>query len=333
MNLKKDNSLPLQDSVKEKPANFKDWLTYIPLILLIWLFRILPRQISLKAGEFLSVTMYYLSSRHRKITIDNLKNAYGNGKDEKEIEEIAKNVFKNIGRVAAEFAKMTSYKRDFIERIIEIDGVENFQKAIDKGKGIILLGAHLGNWELLAYSLALRGYPLNIIARPLDNPLIERFVLKQRTAAGAMVIAKKNALRDILYCLKKGEQVGILLDQNVAQQEGIFVDFFGRIACTSFGLALIALKIDVTILPIFLVYIGDGKYKRLVGSEIKIKRSGDFDKDMAYNTALFTKVIESYIRRYSDQWFWVHRRWKTQPKEMKWKNRKIKIRRFEGTLK
>ncbi len=333
MNLKENNSLPLQDFVKEKPAIFKDWLTYLPLILLIWLFRILPRQISLKAGEFLSVIIYYLSSRHRKITLDNLKNAYSNGKDEKEIEEIAKNVFRNLGRVTAEFSKLSTYKKDFIDKIIKIEGWENFENAMKKGKGIVFLTGHLGNWELMAYSQSLRGFPINIIARPLDNHVVERFVQKQRSAAGNKVIAKKSALKDIIYCLKRGEHVGILLDQNVAQQEGIFVDFFGRPACTSFGLAMIALKVDITIIPVFMVYAGNGKYKQLIGSEIEIRKTGDFEDDLAYNTALFTKFIESYIRRYPDQWFWAHRRWKTQPKEMKWKERNIKIRKFEGTLK
>ena len=123
-----------------------------------------------------------------------------------------------------------------------------------------------------------------------------------------------------------------MLDQNVAQQEGIFVDFFGKTACTSFGLAMIALKVDIAILPVFLIYIGGGKYRQLIGKEIELQKTGDFEYDMAYNTALFTKVIESYIRKYPEQWFWAHRRWKTQPKEMEWKNRNIKIRKFEGSL-
>lgn len=332
MTLKKDNFLPLKGPTEKKTIGLKDRLEYLPLSLLAGFFRLLPRRIALKIGESLGVFIYYMSSRHRRITLDNLKIAYGNDKDDKELEEIAKSAFKNIGRVAAEFAKMTSYKKDFVKSIIETSGLENLEKAVKERKGIILLGGHLGNWELLAFSLSLSGYPLNLIARPLDNPLVDNFVLKHRTAGGNKVIAKKSALKDILQCLKNKERVGILLDQNVAQQEGIFVDFFGRIACTSFGLSLIALKIDVIILPIFLVYIGNGRYKQLIGNEVEIKRSGNFEEDLAYNTALFTKVIESYIKQYPEQWFWAHRRWKTQPKEMMWKERNIKIRKYEGQI-
>ncbi|MEK6656824.1 MAG: lysophospholipid acyltransferase family protein [Nitrospirota bacterium] len=309
----------------------KDWLIYLFLKLLISFFKILPRQSALKAGETLAIIVYYLSSRHRKITLDNLSSAYKDI-DEKKREGFAKSSFKNLGRVAAEFARMTSYNRDFIEKIIDIEGWENFEEAKKKGKGIVFLTGHLGNWELMAYSQSLRGNHGNIIARPLDNPVVEGFVQKQRSAAGNRVIAKKSALKDIIQCLRNKEHVGILLDQNVAQQEGIFVDFFGKTACTSFGLAMLALKIDITIIPVFLVYTGHGRYKQLIGKEIEIQKTGDFEYDMAYNTALFTKVIESYIRKYPEQWFWAHRRWKTQPKEMKWKERNIKIRKFEGTL-
>lgn len=310
----------------------KDWLLYLFLILLIGFFKILPRQLALKAGETLAIIVYNLSSRHRRITLDNLKTAYKDI-DEKRREEFAKSSFKNLGRVAAEFSRMTSYDRDFIKGIIDVEGWENFENAIKKGKGIVFLTGHLGNWELMAYSQSLRDYPCNIIARPLDNPAVEQFVQKQRSFAGNKVIAKKSALKDIMQCLKNKEHIGILLDQNVAQQEGIFVDFFGKTACTSFGLAMLALKTDITIIPVFLVYTGNGRYKQLIGKEIEIQKTGDFEYDMAYNTALFTKVIESYIRLYPEQWFWAHRRWKTQPKEMKWKERNIKIRRFEGILK
>lgn len=332
MTIEKNNSLPL-DPIGKKTIRFKDCLEYFSLILLIQFFKILPRQIALKAGEFFGIIIYYISSRHRKITLDNLKIAYGDTKNKEDRKEIAKNTFRNVGRVAAEFSKMASYKMDFIDKIIEVEGWENFERAVKKKKGIVFLTGHLGNWELMAYSQSLRGFPINIIARPLDNPAVEDFVCKRRSASGNRVIAKKSALKDIMQCLKNREHIGILLDQNVAQQEGIFVDFFGKMACTSFGLAMIALKADITILPVFMVYIGNGRYKQLIGSEIEIRRNGDLEHDIAYNTALFTKIIESYIRRYPDQWLWAHRRWKTQPKVMKWKKeRNIKIRRFEGQV-
>lgn len=331
MTIEKNNFLTL-DPTGKKTVRLKDWLVYFSLILLIQFFKILPRQIALKVGEFFGIIIYYISSRYRKITLDNLKIAYGDAKDEEDRKKIAKNAFRNVCRVAAEFAKMSSYKMGFIDKIIDIEGWENFERAVKKKKGIVFLTGHLGNWELMAYSQSLRGFPINIIARPLDNPVVEDFVYKRRSAAGNRVIAKKKALKDIMQCLKNREHVGILLDQNVAQQEGIFVDFFGKMACTSFGMAMIALKADVTVLPVFMVYIGNGRYKQLIGSEIEIRRSGNLEHDIAYNTALFTKIIESYIRRYPEQWLWAHRRWKTEPKEMKWLLRNVKIRRFEGQI-
>ncbi|MBW2193548.1 MAG: lysophospholipid acyltransferase family protein, partial [Deltaproteobacteria bacterium] len=184
--------------------------------------------------------------------------------------------------------------------------------AHDKGRGVLALTAHFGNWELLSVVGAMSGYPLAVLYRPLDFKPLDRFFVKLRTRFGGKMIPQKRALREVLRSLRKREIMVLLMDQNVDWYEGVFVDFMGRRACTNKGLALIALKSKAPVVPVFLVRQGE-QFTAKILPEIPLIKTGDKTKDVEENTARYNAAIASFLYQYPEQWFWVHQRWKTRP--------------------
>lgn len=254
---------------------------------------------------------YHFVPRQRLIALHNLRRAFPE-KSEEEIVKIAQGVYRNMGIVAAEFFDIPRLTHENIGGLIETDGLEHIERALAKGKGILLFGSHFGNWEMEAVAAALLIKPLVVIYRPLDNALLERLVFRVRSSGGNIPLPKEHAMRTMLRTLQKNGILGILIDQNVDWYEGVFVDYFGRPACTTDGLALLALHTEAPVLPAYMVRLPDGRYRLVVGEEIEIIRTGDRNADVPANTQRFTKVIEKAVRRYPDQWLWVHQRWKTQ---------------------
>jgi KDO2-lipid IV(A) lauroyltransferase len=194
------------------------------------------------------------------------------------------------------------------------DGFENYERAHSRGKGVLYLTAHIGAWELSAFAHSLQGHPLRIVMRGLDNPYLDALIQRYRTMHGNAVVDKDNFVRGLLAAMKAAETVGILMDTNMTPPQGVFVNFFGIPACTASGLARIALRTDAAVVPGFTVW--DPilrKYRLRFEPAVKLLRTQDEEADVIANTALFTSVIEDCVRRYPDQWLWVHRRWKTRP--------------------
>lgn len=254
---------------------------------------------------------YFISPRQRLITFHNLKNAFPE-KTMKEIITLAKKIYRHFGIVAAELFDIPKLKREDVEDLIDIEGLENLKSALEKNKGLLIFGAHFGNWELMAVAISLIVQPMLIIYRPLDNPILEDLIKWVRATAGSKTIAKERAMRAMLRTLQKNEVVGLLIDQNVAWQEGVFVDFFGRPACTTDGLAILALHTEAPVISAFMARQPSGKYRLLLGKEVEIVNTGDRDQDVKTNTQTFMSVIENIIRQYPDQWLWLHQRWKTK---------------------
>jgi KDO2-lipid IV(A) lauroyltransferase len=176
-----------------------------------------------------------------------------------------------------------------------------------------MFGAHFGNWELSAVAVSLLLKPVVVIYRPLDSSILEDLVLWVRTSAGTIALPKERAMRKMLRSLRKNEIVGVMMDQNMAWQEGVFVDFFERPACTTNGLALLALHTDAPVVPGYILRLENGKYRLVIKEEMQVNRTGDEDDDILINTQNFTRVIEDIIRQQPDQWLWLHQRWKTKP--------------------
>jgi KDO2-lipid IV(A) lauroyltransferase len=196
---------------------------------------------------------------------------------------------------------------------VELRGVDNLVGAAAQGRGVLILTAHLGNWELLAASSTLTPVPPSAIVRPLDDPLLDAILERLRTRGGFEVIAKRHALADIRDALRRGRMIGVLLDQNASRREGVFVPFFGIPASTSKGLALIALRTGAPVVPGFIRREATGRHVVEFHPVLTPPVAND---PLAY-TRTFNEVIEAAIRRVPDQWFWVHRRWKTRPTEGK----------------
>jgi KDO2-lipid IV(A) lauroyltransferase len=300
-------------------------LEYAPVWLLAAVFRLLPRPASRFAAIFLAQLVYLLHPRLRRVGHRNLELAYPE-KSPRERRRILRGVFTNLGRLLAEFCRFPKYSRENISTLAVYEGFENFEAARRRGKGVLFLTAHMGGWEIGSFAHSVHGNLLQIVVRPLDNPLIDRMVLRLRTLHGNRCFPKQDFARGLLAAMRAGGTVGILMDTNMTPPQGVFVPFFGIPACTASGLARVALHTGAAVVPAFTFWDAEiGKYRvhfdpplTLVRSvERTSDRSGtrneNEEADVVANTALFTRVIEDYVRKYPDQWLWIHRRWKTRP--------------------
>jgi len=269
--------------------------------------------LSLRKGFFVGLwyLFYYVSQRYRFIAFYNLTRAFPD-KSVDEIKKIAKGVYRNLGIVTAEMFDLPFLTAEKLARFITIEGAENIQQARKKEKGVLFFGAHFSNWELMAYCAPhyFLG-PLTAVYRPLDHPLLDRIIRYLRSESGNILVPKRRAMVQMFRSLSQKGAVALFIDQNMSLKEGIFVEFFGRPACTTDSLAVMALNSEAPVLPCFIVRKSDGSYRLIVNEEVEISRTDDMDIDVKVNTQRFTKIIEGMIRQYPDQWLWIHQRWKT----------------------
>ncbi len=293
------------------------YLIYILARLGIGFFRILPRTLGIALIKMLASAAYFLDFRHRHIARVNLQIAFPH-LPQRERSHIARKSFQNAAMNLLEISRLPSLKSQNISSITDYDaeqGLRNYLAARAGGKGILYLTGHFSSWELLPAAHALHGYPLCFITRPLDNPALERYLLKIRQSKGNQVINKKNSARQILQNLQRGNTVGVLMDQNTSPQEGIFVNFFGIPAATSTSVALFALRTGAVVLPGYLTPMRRGRYRIKFLPPIEVIRTGDRNYDVKTNTQLFNEVLEKIVREQPESWLWGHKRWKYQPPE------------------
>jgi KDO2-lipid IV(A) lauroyltransferase len=272
-----------------------------------------PRSIARSIGASIGAIAYHLLGRLRSTGRSNLALAYPE-KSQAERETILRGVYRSLGWEMAEFCQMSRYTPEQAGKFIRYEGLENYLAARSQGKGVLVLTGHLGAWELSSFYHSLVGYPMSLVIRRLDNPLVDAFVNRIRCLHGNRVIHKDDFARGLLTAMHNGDTVGILMDTNMTPPQGVFVPFFGVEACTATALARVALKSGAAVVPGFLVWHEqEGRYVLHFGAPLELIRSADPQADIVANTALFTAVTESYIRQYPDQWLWVHRRWKTRP--------------------
>jgi KDO2-lipid IV(A) lauroyltransferase len=286
--------------------------------LIINFFRYIPLSVRRTLAFFIARLAYYISLKHRLITIHNLRRSFPD-KSLKEIIRLAKESYVAFMIVVADFVDIPHLNKENLHKWVSVEGLDNYTEACKEGKGVLIFSAHFGNWEIGNAALAIMTQPFVFIYRIFDSPLLEKIITSIRASYGNVSLSKENAMRPMIRLLKNGDTINILIDQNVTWYEGVFVDFFGRKAGTTPGLALLALHAKAPVLPVFTRRLPDGKYLLEIGKKVEIVRSGNRDADVLTNTQKFTKIIEDKIRQYPAQWFWVHQRWKTKLCQVKQK--------------
>jgi KDO2-lipid IV(A) lauroyltransferase len=241
--------------------------------------------------------------RLRRIALQNLEMAGLDSPD-----EIADGVFQSIARLLVAFSQFPIIKQGTVRKWIRYDGLENFKLAKERGKGVLVATAHLGNWELSAFAHAFMFAPMNIVVRPLDNRRIDELVEDRRAMSGNKIIRKKEAAREILRALHAGEAVGILIDQNTTLDQGVFIDFFGKKACAGTAFVKLAHHTGAAVVPGFALW-SESEKRYVLRFYTEIEMTGD----VLIDTQRVHSQLESVIREYPDQWLWIHRRWKTRP--------------------
>jgi KDO2-lipid IV(A) lauroyltransferase len=273
---------------------------------------ILPRWLGRSVCETLALASYFLWPRLRRVGLFNLRLVFPDW-SERRRRRVLFRTFRNFGRILADFAFFPRLNPGNIERLMIYDGFEHYEHAQAQGKGVIFLTAHFGNWELSSFGHSLHGYPLNFTVRPMDNPMLDRLMMRYRSSSGGRPIEKNDFARRALQALKRGEAVGVLMDTNMLATEGIFVELFGRLACTTSAPARLARKTGAALVLGLAIWDPKlGKY-RLRFEPVPWIPHADAEEEIRLNTAHFTRLIENHIRRHPDQWLWVHRRWKTRP--------------------
>jgi Kdo2-lipid IVA lauroyltransferase/acyltransferase len=273
----------------------------------------LPRSVARFFAAGLVVLVYRLHGRLRQVGRRNLELAYPEMPADKR-EKILRGVYRSLGWQLVEFCRMPRYTAENTREWMRTEGLENYLAAKARGKGVFIVTGHLGAWELSSFYHSLMGYPMSMVIRRLDNQPLDRFVNAIRCLHGNRVLHKDDFARGLLTAMRAGETVGILMDTNMTPPQGVFVNFFGTPACTASGLARVALKTGAAVLPGFMVWeASERKYVLHLGEEIVFARSDDAEADILAATEACTQAIEMWVRRYPEQWLWIHRRWKTRP--------------------
>jgi len=294
-------------------GGIKEQLEYLLARVLLATFGVIPRKTAHYAAAGVAWLGFHLARRQRAAGLRNLRMAFPNLTDEQRV-EVLRGCFHNLGRLLVEFSHFPELNTENISDFVTQDGLENYHEALRMGRGVIFMTAHFGAWELSSFAQSLFGYPMKFVVRPIDNTRVDALITHYRTLGGNVPIQRRSAGRDILRALRENEAVGILFDQNTTSDEGIFVEFFGIPAATTPAIATFALRTGAAVLPGFLIWEEKiGKHRLRFDPPVKLIETGNLEHDVAENTRAFNQILENYVRRYPDQWLWIHRRWKTRP--------------------
>jgi KDO2-lipid IV(A) lauroyltransferase len=275
------------------------------LSLLSWVtFRILTA-----AGAGLGSLYYHLDGKRKKIGLSNPRLAFGESKPEKELKDILKSVYKQMGSSMLEFAALPRLNKEKLDGLVRFEGLDKIEAERKAGRGVILLNGHIGNWELYTQSAAIHGERIHMIGREANVGLLHNFMVRCRESKGNRVILRKNAMRKILTVLKEGGVLGVMCDQRGSTSRGLMIDFFSHPAPTNPAIARMILKSGAAIMTSFGVRNPDQTHTVTISDPIQIDHSQDLQKDVLQLTQNYTKILEDFIREHPDQWLWMHRRW------------------------
>jgi Kdo2-lipid IVA lauroyltransferase/acyltransferase len=271
----------------------------------------LPAPVALAMGRRLGDLVALLLPRRRRVALANLATAFPELPAAAR-RRLARRSWQHLGMTLVELARLLGRPLQATLDELTLDGLEHLRHVMDEHGRALVLTAHLGNWEYLTAAHRLTGYPLSVVVRPLDWPVLDAGAAAMRRKTGVALIDKRGALRPVLDALRRGGLVGILLDQNAARREGVFVPFFGRTASTSRSLALLALRTGAPVVPIFIHREAPGRHRVVIEAPLARPRVNDPEQAVVELTARCTQTIEAAIRRTPEQWLWSHDRWRTR---------------------
>lgn len=292
----------------------KNDLIYRAALLAVWLLRALPRQVAHGLLLRLGRLAFRLARKEREKTLRHLTWVYGREKSPQEIEALGRAVFEHFARAAADTIRMPLVLQQGINTLITSEGQEHLQAALSRGRGAIILTAHLGNWELMGAWIAQNGFPIKVVGRSAYDPRLDRLIVEGRNQAGYTNIARGKGTREIVRALHQNQCLGLLIDQDTSV-EGVFVNFFNRPAHTASGPVILARKFGAAIIPSFIHLQPDGRYHVEFQPELELTTTADEEADIVTNTQKCSDAIERMVRRYPEQWVWMHERWKKQPQD------------------
>jgi KDO2-lipid IV(A) lauroyltransferase len=275
---------------------------------------LVPRRAWLAFCGFLGNIAGHVAGRYRKLAEAHLTIAFGHEKSPEEIKALSYETFVMLGKNVGDVFRAVNIRTlDKLEKFVKMKGMEHYENADRKGKGVVFVACHLGAFELQITSMALRKFNFMVIGTPLKDKRLNDLMWKHRNKNGTNAVERDKATFPMLKVLKSGGSVALLIDQDTTKVKSTFVEFFGRPASTPIGAALLALKTGASVLPAFSHLGDDGLQHIEILPEITLEITGDEDVDLQKNTQIFTRFIEDRIRRYPSQWLWMHERWKTQP--------------------
>ncbi|MBA3016429.1 MAG: lysophospholipid acyltransferase family protein [Proteobacteria bacterium] len=298
----------------KRPArkDLRDRLFTIALHLLIELLRHLPRMSAIALMRGIGRLIFTLGKEGRTLTIRHLTIAFANEKSPREIRTLAGRVYRHFATALADTIRLPVNLRQGINTLITAQGIHHLDQALASGKGVLIITGHFGNWELLGAWLAQNGYPLRVVGTTLENEGLNKIVVNMRNASGYTNIARGAGTREIIRSLHQGCAIGLLIDQDTSVP-GVFVQFFGKPAHTPTGPAILARKLGIPIIPIFMHLKDDLTYHIECEPPLKLISTDDAKHDLLVNTQLCSDTYEQVIRRFPEQWVWMHKRWKTRP--------------------
>lgn len=275
-----------------------------------WLFAVLPLPAALACGRGLGRLFGLVVARGRTRAMENLARCFPE-RPPAERRAIMWGMFANLGMNTVEMLRWLGGREQELKARIRLEDRADIRAVLEQGGGAGILTAHLGNWDLMGLWAASR-FPLTIVSKEIKHEALNRYWMEKRAAAGVKIVAAHHSYRQCLRALKANGCLGFILDQNMIRREGIFVDFFGRPACTTPGLAMLAAHARAPVLPVFMLREADGRHVVRILPALP-PPADRRPETLAAATQQYTKIIEDVIRTHPDQWIWMHRRWRTQP--------------------
>jgi Kdo2-lipid IVA lauroyltransferase/acyltransferase len=272
--------------------------------------RLMPDPIVRSAGTMVGLVFYALDGSHRRIAQENLAGAFP-GRTERERNAIARRAFAHFGRLLLELLKFSTLSDAAMLARVDFDGEDRARLAYAHGRGVLFFTGHFGFWELHALVHALRLEPFSVIARPLDNPLLNALLEQIRQRTGNPVIYRQRMIRRVMHTLQEGHGIAVLIDQHIQSRDAVTVDFFERPAATTSAIAALALHTGAPVVPCFALPLGAGRYRMVYEHPVE-PPSPDSEHAVQEFTQRCTDVLEMYVRRHPELWLWMHRRWREE---------------------